>query len=375
MSDVEIVEVESSAQLKQFINLPNRLYRDDPNYVTPLTVERKEFFDKQANPFYRTAKTTLFLALRDGKPVGRIATCISYRHNEFHDEQVGFFGFLDTEDDETVSRKLLKVAMITLKKAGMVTMRGPMNFSTNHECGFLVEGFDSPPMIMMPYNAPYQVKLAEAFGLKKAMDLIAYRLDEEAGISDRILSVVEKRRERSGVTIRTLNMKQFDSEVDRLREVYNAAWAYNWGFVPMDEAEFTHMAKNLKQIVDPNIVCIAEHEGRMVGFSLALPNINQALIRLKGRLFPFGLLKLLWHTKVSNKVNSCRIITFGVIPDFRNRAIDMLLFYETFQRGVAAGYTWGELSWVLETNELMNRGIEQMRAKPYKTYRILEMPL
>lgn len=375
MSEVDIVEVETPAHLKQFIALPNRLYRSNDNYVAPLNIERKEFFDTQTNPFYRSARTALFLAWRNGEPVGRIATCISYRHNEFHEEQVGFFGFFDTVDDDAVSRKLLKVAMITLKKAGMTKMRGPMNFSTNHECGFLVEGYDSPPMVMMPYNSPYQVKLAEAFGLKKAMDLIAYRLHEQTGISDRILSVVEKRKERSGITIRSLNMRKFEQEVDGLREVYNGAWARNWGFVPMDEAEFNHMAKNMKQIVDPRIVMIAEYEGKMIGFSLALPNINQALIKLNGRLFPFGLFKLLWHTKIRKTIDSCRIVTFGIIPEYQKRGVDMMLFHETFKQCAKHGYHWGELSWVLETNELMKRGIEQMQATPYKTYRILEMPL
>ena len=375
MSDVDIVEVESPAHLKQFIDLPNRLYRSDENYVAPLTIERKEFFDTGTNPFYRSARTSLFLAISDNQPVGRIATCISYRHNEFHEEQVGFFGFLDTVDDDAVSRKLLKVAMITLKKAGMDKMRGPMNFSTNHECGFLVDGFDSPPMVMMPYNSPYQVKLAEAFGLQKAMDLIAYRLHEETGMSERVLSVVQKRKERSGVTIRSLDMRRFDDEIAGLREVYNSAWEKNWGFVPMDEAEFNHMAKNMKQIVDPKIVLIAEHDQKMIGFSLALPNINQALIKLNGRLFPFGILKLLWHTKISKKIDSCRIVTFGVVPQYQKRGVEMLLFHETFNRCVRQGYKWGELSWVLETNELMKRGIEEMQGTPYKTYRILEMPL
>jgi GNAT superfamily N-acetyltransferase len=375
MAEVNVVEVESSARLKEFILYPNRLYAGDPNYVTPLYVERKEFFDFKNNPFYRTAKTQLFLAMRGEEVVGRIATCISYRHNDYHDERTGFFGFFDTPDDEEISRKLLKVAMIELKKAGMDRMRGPMNFSTNQECGFLVEGFDSPPMVMMTYNSPYQVKLAEKFGLRKVMDLLAYKLPTDLGLTDRIQRVVEHRMTRSRVKIRPLDVGNFEREVRMIREVYNQAWAKNWGFIPMDDAEFDHLAKNLKQILDPKIVCIAEHDGRPIGFSLAVPNINQVLIRLEGHLLPLGLLKLLWHTKVSNKIDQCRLITFGVIPEYRRLGVDMMLYAETLRRGFENGYKWGELSWILETNEMMRHGVEQMQAFVYKRYRVVEMPL
>jgi GNAT superfamily N-acetyltransferase len=367
MSEIRVVEVESSAQLRQFIEYPNRLYAGDPNYVTPLYVERKEFFDKKNNPFYRSARTRLFLAMRDSEVVGRIATCISYRHNDYHEEKTGFFGFLDTPDDEEISRQLLKVAMIELKKMGMDRMRGPMNFSTNHECGFLVEGFDSPPVIMMTYNHPYQPRLAEKFGLKKVMDLLAYKLTTGTEPSERVRRVVESRLARTHVKIRPIDMSNFSREVILIRDVYNQAWAKNWGF--------DQLAKNLQQILDPDIVCVAEHDGRAIGFSLALPDINQVLIRLDGRLFPTGLLKLLWLTKVRKSIDQCRLITFGVIPEYRKLGIDMMLYLETFQRGLKKGYKWGELSWVLESNELMRRGVEQMGGEVYKRYRIMEMPL
>jgi GNAT superfamily N-acetyltransferase len=375
MSKVDVVEVESPSQLKQFITYPIRLYAGDKNYVAPLISERREFFDEQINPFYRTARTRRFLAVRNGEVVGRIATCVSYRHNEYHGEQTGFFGFFDTPNDYEIAHTLLKVAMIALKSAGMDRLRGPMNFSTNHECGFLVEGYDDPPMVMMSYNFPYQVELAERFGLKKAMDLLAFKISAENGIPQRIQSVVDKMRQRSKVTIRPLNMNQFERDLERIQQIYNSAWAKNWGFVPMDRAEFDYLAKNLRQVLDPNIVLIAECEGEPIGFTLALPNINQALIHLNGRLVPFGLLKLLWHTKIRNKVNSVRLITFGVVPRFRNRAVDSMLFIEVFRRGVERGYTWAELSWILESNELMCRAAEQMGAVVYKKYRIVEMPL
>ena len=375
MPEVKVTEVESADQLNEFIKFPYRLYAGDNNFVPPLIIERKEFFDKKQNPFYHTALTRMFLAHREGKLVGRIATCISYRHNEYHNEQTGFFGFLDTIDNKDVAHSLLKVAMIELKKAGMDRMRGPMNFTTNHECGFLIEGFDSPPMVMMSYNYPYQVKLAEDFGLKKVMDLLAYKLPTTHNTSDRVSRVVARQSERLNIKIRTLDMNNFLQEVRMIKGIYNSAWARNWGFIPMNEAEFDHVAKNLKQIIDPDIVIIAEMEGKPAGFALALPNINQALIRLKGRLFPTGLFKLLWHTKIRNKIDQCRLVTFGVVPEYRKRAIDMMLYMECHKRCLEKGYKWGELSWILETNDGMRHGVEQMQAKVYKRYRVLEMPL
>jgi hypothetical protein len=375
MPPVDVVEVESAAQLKRFITYPNELYRDDPNYVSPLMIERRDFFDRKKNPFYRAAKTRLFLAVRSGKVCGRIATCINYKHNEFHAEQTGFFGFFDTPDDYDVASTLLKVAMITLKRERMERMRGPMNFSTNHEIGFLVEGFDSPPMVMMTYNKPYLPPLAERFGLKKAADLLAYRLTAEDSIPERIQNIVEKLRQRAHITLRTLNMSDFDNEVMRIKEIYNQAWELNWGFVPMNDAEFFYMARNLRQIVDPDLVHIAEHNGNPIAFVLALPNINQALIRLKGRLFPFGFAKLMWHTKIMNKIDCLRVITLGVVPGFQRRGVDSMLYVATFRRGVEKGYRAAELSWVLETNDLMRRAAEEMGAVICKKYRIVEMPL
>ena len=375
MAAISIVEIESAARLNDFIDLPNRLYGNDPNYVTPLKSERLEFFDRDKNPFYRAAKTKLFLAERDGEIVGRIATCINFAHNEYHEEQTGFFGFFDCVDDIEVASSLLKTAMIQLKRENMERMRGPMNFSSNHECGFLVEGFDSPPVVMMTYNPPYLPRLAEKFGLKKVMDLLAYKLTQDDPIPERVQKIVEKLRKRAGVTVRNLNMSDFENEVQKVRQIYNEAWEHNWGFVPMTEDEFNHLSKGLKQIVEPELIFIAEHEGRPVGFLMAVPDVNQALIHLKGKLMPVGLFKLLWHTKVSNKIDGLRVITLGVVPEFRKRGLDSILYVDIYNRGIERGYKWAELSWILETNELMRSAIEQMGADLYKRYRIVEMPL
>ena len=371
--DIDVCEVENSSDLNRFIKLPFAIYKDDPNWVPPLISERKVFFDRKKNPFFRAAKVRLFLARRAGEYVGRIATCINFNHNEYHMEKIGFFGFFDVINDYAVADVLFKVAMLTIKADGMERMIGPANFSTNHEVGMLIDGFDSPPVIMMTYNKPYYNDFAEKFGLKKIKDLLAIHIDEQSEMDPRIERIAERIKSRERVMFRTLNMKEFDKEVDRLLDVYNQAWSKNWGFVPMSKDEFRHMAKDMKQIVDPEIVFIAEVDGKPVGFILSLPNINQALKYTNGRLFPTGLIKLLWHTKIKNKVNSLRILTMGIIPEYQKRGLDNLFYIETFKVGPTRGYMWGEMSWILEDNVMMVRAAENMGGRPYKRYRMYGM--
>ena len=375
MAAVEIAEVASSSQLKKFITYPNQLYKGDPNYVTPLISERLEFFDKQKNPFFQTATTKEYLARRDGKIVGRIGTCVNYAHNQNYLEKVGFFGFLDLIDDYDVLAMMMRVAMINLKKAGMEKLRGPVSYSTNHECGALIEGFDSPPRIMMPYNKPYLPPLLEKFGFKKAMDLYAYRINQSMPIPERITEITDKLLERAGAAIRHMKMSRFDDEVEKLHQIYNAAWEENWGFVPMTKEEFFYLSKNLKQIVDPKVALILEVDKKPIGFLLALPDINQALIKLEGKLFPLGLIKLLWNTKVRNKIDCLRVITMGIIPEYHGKGLDMVLYSKIYHEGLKAGYSWAEMSWVLESNQLMNSAIKRMGAELYKKYRIFEMSI
>ncbi|HSH00323.1 MAG TPA: N-acetyltransferase [candidate division Zixibacteria bacterium] len=373
--DIRIVEADSRALRDEFIRFPLRLYRDDPHYVAPLIVERREFLDPAKNPFFAGARVKLFLAYRGAAVVGRISTCIYFAHNETHNEQVGFFGFFDTIEDEAVAHALLKVALITVKQEGMTALRGPASFSTNHECGLLCQGFDSPPVVMMPYNRPYQVRFAESFGLTKAMDLFAYLLKSDIGLSERVARIAEKAAQRSGITVRPLNMKRFADEVDVIKDLYDRAWEHNWGFVKMSDAEFRHTAKQMKQILEPELALIAEANGSAVGFSLSLPNINQALAYLDGTLLPTGMLKLLWHTKVRNKIDGVRTLIMGVIPEYQKRGVDNLLHVRTWRNGVARGYYWSELSWVLETNQLMRSIARNLGAEEYKTYRMMEMAI
>ncbi len=373
--DIEIEEVRGKADLKRFIKFPWRVYEGDPNWVPPLLVDRFEFFDHEKNPFFRHAEVKLFLARRQGQIVGRVATCVNNAYNEHHQVKVGAFGFFEAVNDYDVAHRLLKTAMITLAGNGMEVMRGPLSFSTNHECGLLVEGFDSPPVVMMTYNPDYYVDFFERFGLTKAKDLLAFQITEGEIPGERARKLVERLRTRSGATFRKLNMRDFDNEVRRCIEIFNDAWQDNWGFEPMTPAETEHIAKNLKQIVDPDLVQFAEIEGETIGFSLALPDIYQVLQRLNGRLLPTGIFKLLWHTKIRNKINRLRVVMMGIKPKYRKRGIDNCFYLDTFNIGGTKGYRRAELSWILENNELMISALERLGARRYKTYRIYESPL
>ena len=227
----------------------------------------------------------------------------------------------------------------------------------------------------MTYNQPYLPRLAEKFGLKKVMDLVAYRLSSQVPMPDRIHRVVEKLQKRARINLRALKMSDFNGEIQRIREVYNLAWQHNWGFVPLSEEEFAYIARHMKQIVDQELIIIAEYDNRPVGFLMSLPDINQGLIHLKGKLFPFGMFKLLWHTKIRNKIKNVRVVTMGVIPDFQKRGVDTMMYLDIHRRAGEQGYEWAELSWVLETNELARNALEELGAELCKRYRIVEMPL
>ncbi len=373
--DIEIREVESRSQLSAFIKLPWKIYKGNPNWVPPLISSVKAMLDTKNNPFYRSATIKLYTAHYQNEMVGRIAAIVNHSHNSFHDENIGFFGFFESVNDYNVARKLLKVAMIHLKSQGLDRMRGPVNLSTNYETGALVDAFDLPPMINMIYNPDYYPGLFERFGLAKAKDLLAYKITEYNEPPERMVRIVEKIRHKANVVVRTLNMKKFDDEVRAINRIYNDAWEKNWGFIPMSEDEFFNIAKDMKQIIDPDLAFIAEIDGKPVGLQLALPDVNQVLPYVNGRLFPFGFFKLLWHTKVRNKINSVRVITMGIKQSYQKRGIDNIFYLEIFRRGARKGYKWGEMSWILEDNEMMNRAAKMLGSRVYKRYRIYDISL
>ncbi len=372
---VQIIEVNSARDMNRFIKFPFKLYKHDRNWVPPLISERKSFFDKKKNPFFRYARVKYFLARKDGRIAGRIASIVNYNHNRFHEDKVGFFGFFECIDDYEVASVLFRVALIELKREGLTVMRGPANFSTNYEVGFIIDDFDAPPVINMPYNPKYYIDFAEKFGFKKAKDLYAFKMTRADRPPERLVRIVEKIRQKEGINVRTINLKKFKDELKVVNKIYNNAWSKNWGFIPLPDDEFLHIAKDMKDIVDPDLVFIAEVDGDPIGFSMALPNIYQILPYAKGRLFPFGIFRLLWHSKIKNKINSVRIITMGIEHKYQKRGIDNIFYLETFNRGYEKGYEWGEISWVLEDNTLMTRVAELLGAKRYRTYRIYDLPL
>jgi len=371
--ELNIKEVVTKKDLMDFIKFPWKIYKNDKNWVPPLISERKEFFDKDKNPFFRHAEVVFYLAKRDGNVVGRIAGTVNHKHIEFQKEKAGFFGFFECVEDYEVAKALLDALRGWLKSKGMEIMRGPANFSSNEEWGMLLEGFDSPPVFMMTYNPKYYLDFMERYGMRKAKDLYAYFIDKNSPPPERVVKMAENIKQKEEIKIHNVNMKNLKNEVEKIKAIYNSAWSPNWGFIPMTDEEFDHMVKGLKQIVDPHLIFIAEMDGKPAGFSLALPDVNQVLHKINGRLFPLGLFKLLWHTKIKNKINGVRIITMGVVPEFQKRGIDTVFYVETYNVGVKRGYTWAELSWVLEDNLKMNRILELLGAKLYKKYRLYEI--
>ena len=374
---IDVKPVRTSGDRHRFIEFPYQLYRGNAHWIAPLRMAQKDILNTKRHPFYKTSDVEMFLARRDGRVVGRIMAILNRAHNEFHNERAGFFGFFEVENDEQAAAALLSAARDWVLGRGAAVIRGPVNPSTNYECALLVEGFDLDPMVMMTYNPPYYAALLEGYGMKKAMDLYAYDIAADYfNHSNKLQRVAERLRKKSNIRVRTVNMKDFKNEVEIIRQVYNDAWSRNWGFVPMSEEEFDHLAKDLKQIVDPRVVLIAEQafDGstpRAVGFLLAVPDLNRALKKISGRLLPLGLLKLLWH---SRKISSIRVITMGGILEFQNLGMGSIFLDEIYRRGPAAGFPTGEMSWVLENNVMMNRAAELIGGRRTKTYRIYEMP-
>jgi hypothetical protein len=370
--DVTITPVQSRADKDAFIRFPYALYANDPNWVPPLLMERNDFFNPEKNPWFKFGKVELFLARRGGKVVGRIAAIDDPNYNKFHGTQLGFFGMFECIDDPGVARGLFDAAGAWVKSQGFSEMMGPVNFSTNYECSVLVDGFDAPPVVMMAYNPRYYPGLYEACGLEKAKDLWAWELSSSVPPPEKVTRVAEKIRQRQGVVVRPVNMKDFANEVRRIKDIYNSAWEKNWGFVPMTEAEFDHMAKELKQLVVPDLLLMAEVKGEPVAFSMTVPDANVALKAANGRLFPFGLVKLLL---ASRKIKRLRLITLGIKEGFRKQGLDAILYLDTLKTARRLGYSGGEISWTLEDNQLVNRAIESMGGHKYKTYRLYQRPV
>lgn len=368
---VTVEPVGSSRDLHTFVTFPWRIYRDDSHWVPPLIGDTKKFFSPE-HPFAQHGEIRPFLARRDGEVVGRIAAIRNRAHEEFQGERIGFFGFFECIDDQETADALMREVYDYHRGQGLPAVRGPMNPSTNEECGLLVEGFDSRPFVMMTHNPPYYERLLTGTGLAKSKDLLAYYL-YATEIPERLVRGAELyRRRHPKVKVRHLDKKHFKREIDVFLEIYNQAWEKNWGFVPMTPAEVEHMAKELKPIVDPGFIQIAEDDGKPVAFALGLPDFNGPLQHANGRLFPFGLLKILWHAR---KINRMRLLALGILESHRRTGLDVLLYHSIFEYGNAKGVYTGEFSWILEDNAAMLRPLEKFGAYRHKTYRVLDGPV
>jgi GNAT superfamily N-acetyltransferase len=367
---LRIEPVQARKDLDRFVKLPWKIYRGNPNWVPPLLHDVYTLLDRTKHPFHRHAEVEYFLARRGDEIVGRIAAIVNHAHVAFHEEKAGFFGFFESIDDPDVARALLATAEQWVQARGMELIRGPMSFSTNEECGLLIDAFDKPPVIMMTYNPPYYERLITGAGYVKAKDLLAHHA---AGVAPPEVLIKRAARARAqGVVVRQMDLKRFDEEVAIVKEIYNTAWERNWGFVPMTDEEFAFLAKQLRPVADPHVLLIVEVNGKPAGFALGLPDFNVALKHMNGRLFPFGIFKALWYKR---RIKLFRAITLGLKPEFRRQGIDVLLYLAFYEGGLAGGYTESEGSWILEDNWDMRRGMERFGYAHYKTYRIFDKPL
>ena len=377
---LKVIPVFRSAEKRKFLNLPFLVYKDDPNWVCPLLSEQRRLLFKKRHPFWNHGYIASFIAQRGGETLGRISAVTDDAYNEFHGEKTGFFGFfevLHAKDDPDLAKetteRLLKRANRWLFAHGFDTLRGPASPSSNYEWGLLVEGHDSPPVFLMPYNRPEYAGLLESCGTTKAMDVVslyfeARELPEKA---HRVARIAEKK----GYRIRNVDMKRFKQEAELMLEVYNSAWEKNWGFVPMDREEFMEQVHQMKPLAIPSLIKIVEYKDEPVGFALSMPDYNVALRKMHGRLFPFGIFRLMSVKRKPAKVGLARTITLGVKKAHRHRGVDALLSVHSVQAGHDLGIWKADFGWVLESNQEAIQLFEHLGGRVYRRYRIYERPI
>jgi hypothetical protein len=371
---VEIRQTAMGGPIDDFLDIVDYVYRDDPAFVRPLDMELKERLDPRKNPFFGHGEGTVFCAYRNGWCVGRVTAQIDREHLALHRDGVGFFGFLDTVDDEDVARELLAHAERWLRAKGMKRVRGPLSLNINEELGCLVEGFDTPPYMLMPHHRPYQGSLVEKAGYTKSKDFYAwsYKVGE---LNARTRRAYEEVKSLPEISHRTLSHKSLERDVELIVDIFNDAWSENWGFVPASRAEGRKMAGDFKLLLLPEITCIVSINGEPAGVAVALPNLNEMTRDLDGKLFPLGLPKLMWRLKVKGPT-SARLVFLGIRKKWRHvrryAPLSAFMYAHMNEGGKKLGIREGELGWTLEDNGRMNAGIMAMGAKRYKTYRVYE---
>lgn len=367
-SSISIVPVDSARRRREFVELPYTLHRNLPYVVPPLRRDEHRRFDRRHNPFLDHATMSWWVATDRDRVVGRIAAIDDRLHNDVHREVVTWFGFFDATD-ANVARSLFETVERHAARQKSAAVRGPVNPSLHESAGLLIDGFDDPPLPLMPFNPPVYPAFVEAAGYTKVKDLFAWDLDLTAPIAERIVHVADRVRERFGITIRPVNLKRFDAELELLKVLYRTAWVDNWGFVPPTDAEIRRLAIDLRPIADPELILFAEMAGEPVGCVVSIPDVNQVLMRMNGRLWPTGIFHFLRRRQIMTRG---RVLLFGVVPKVRRLGLFPLLIVELQARAVRRGYLRAELGWTLEDNHLVNAGIEAAGGRRYKTYRLYE---
>lgn len=368
---IDVVPVTTARHVRQFIELPYRLYAGHPHWVPPLRRDEHRRLSRAHNPFLAHADIDLWLAVSGGRVVGRIAAIDDRLHNETHRESVTWFGFFEAEN-ERAALALIGAVEARARARSSRILRGPVNPSLNESAGLLVEGFDDDPCVLMPYNVPDYAAFLDAGGFRKAKDLLAWRLDLGVPLPERVTRMADRVAGRRGLVVRALDLGEFNRDLGIMQAIYREAWEHNWGFVPPTDAEVRQLALDLRPILDPDIVLFAELDGRPVACAVTIPDMNQVLKRMRGRLLPFGLLHFLGRRSIITRV---RMLLLGVVPAVRRMGLYPLLMVESHRRARQRGYQQGEMSWTLEDNELINAGIEAIGGRKYKTYRIYEKDL
>jgi hypothetical protein len=368
MKEITVKPVTTKSELNQFIKFPWKIYKDDKYWVPPLLMEQKTLLNKQKNPFFKAAEAEYFLAYRNGEIVGRIAAIKNDIHLKYHNDSTGQFGFFECINDQQAANALFDAAKSWIKEKGLKFMTGPANPSSNDIYAMLIEGFDDSPRLLMSYNPKYYIDLCENYGMKKAKDMYAWKLvNEKLMASEKLRRGQELVRKRYNLKISQLDMKNFQKGLEKFKYVYNKAWAPNWGFVPMTEEQIDAMAKDMKPLAEPSLVLFGEIDDKLVGAALVMLDYNVIFKQMNGRLFPFNFIKLFTQKK---KIKFARILTLGIIPEHQKKGLDTIFYWEIVHRAADIGIRLGEASWVLEDNDMMNRGLELMNAERYKKYRI-----
>jgi len=374
--DLVISPVRGKNDLQAFLDLPYLIYADDPHYVYPLQSQLKEFLDKKKNPFFRHAETETWLARRNGKVIGRIGACVDTYHNDHWKETTGFFGFFECIDDAAVAHTLFDTARDWIKGQGQTIMRGPLSFTTNHDApGLLIKGDPGSPVQGMAYNPEYYEAFFDSYdGLESSKNLWAWQIRAEdvklpKKAEENAIKVLKGE---TDLIVRPINKKDFKNEVELIRSLYNRCWHENWGFIPMDPDEFYFSAKEMKMLVNENLLLIAEWQGEPIGFSMTVPDFNRAMKRVKGKLFPFGIFKFL---RDKQNIDYARTLLLGVLPEHRHKGVDVMMVLRSYKAAIRGGITAGECSWILDNNRVMNRILEKLGAKVYRTYRIYDKAL